>query len=209
MFSADVLTFREFMMREDLPIAAVHNAVFEFLRGRHDVVMFGAQAVNAYVNEARMTEDVDVLATNAEELAEELRVYLSDRFHIATRVRRVADGRGYRVFQVRKSGNRHLVDVRSVEALPAAERVADVLVIAPADLVALKVSALYQRRGQPKSGTDWRDVAMLLLAFPDLKQELGPVGDRLRATGASPEVLDVWKDLVAQEIRPEGETEEF
>ena len=196
-------------MREDLPIAAVHNAVFEFLRGRHDVVMFGAQAVNAYVNEARMTEDVDVLATNAEELAEELRVYLSDRFHIATRVRRVADGRGYRVFQVRKSGNRHLVDVRSVEALPAAERVADVLVIAPADLVALKVSALYQRRGQPKSGTDWRDVAMLLLAFPDLKQELGPVGDRLRATGASPEVLDVWKDLVAQEIRPEGETEEF
>jgi hypothetical protein len=29
--------------------------------------------------------------------------------------------------------------------------------------------AFHQRRGKPKSGTDWRDIAMLLLAFPDLK----------------------------------------
>src|SRR5712691_7777502 len=47
MFGADVLTFREFMMGEPLPLATLHNAVLEFLRGRDDVVLFCAQAVNA------------------------------------------------------------------------------------------------------------------------------------------------------------------
>ncbi len=55
MFSADVLTFREFMMGEPLPLATLQQAILEFLRGRNDVVVFGAQAVNAYVNEPRMT----------------------------------------------------------------------------------------------------------------------------------------------------------
>ena len=66
MFSADVLTFREFMMGEPLPLATLHQAVLEFLRGRDDVVVFGAQAVNAYVNEPRMTQDLDLLSTQAE-----------------------------------------------------------------------------------------------------------------------------------------------
>src|SRR5260221_571596 len=110
MFGADVLTFREFMMREPLPLTTVQQAVLEFLRGRDDVVVFGAQAVNAYVDEARMTQDIDILSTHAEEVAEELCAYLRQRFHIALRVRRVSAGRGLRVFQVRKSGNRHLVD---------------------------------------------------------------------------------------------------
>ena len=65
MFGADVLTFREFMMGEPLPLATLQHAVLEFLRGRDDVVLFGAQAVNAYVNEPRMTQDLDLLSTNA------------------------------------------------------------------------------------------------------------------------------------------------
>jgi len=40
---------------------------------------------------------------------------------------------------------------------------------------ASKVIAYQQRRGQPKSGTDWRDLALLLLTFPDLKRDAGPV----------------------------------
>ena len=59
MFGADVLTFREFMMGESLPLATVQQAVLEFLQGRDDVVVFGAQAVNAYVSEPRMTQDFD------------------------------------------------------------------------------------------------------------------------------------------------------
>jgi hypothetical protein len=208
-FGADTLTFREFMVREPLPLAVLHNAVLEYLQDRDDVVVFGAQAVNAYVDEPRMTQDIDLLSTRAEDLARELRDSLSERFHIAVRVRRVGEGRGFRLFQVRKEGNRHLVDIRPVDTLPPAERIAGVLVMAPANVIASKVLAYHHRRGQPKSGTDWRDLALLLLAFPALKRDPGPVTDLLNAAGAGPEVLAVWRDLVAQEIRPPQEDEEF
>src|SRR2546430_1819339 len=85
MFGADMLTFQEFMMGEPLPLATLHNAVLEFLQGRDDVVVFGAQAVNAYVNEPRMTQDLDLLSTPAEGVAQELRDYLRQRFRIAVR----------------------------------------------------------------------------------------------------------------------------
>lgn len=209
MFEPDILTFQEFMMNEPLPLVTIHQVVLEFLRDRDDVVMFGAQAVNAYVPEPRMTQDIDLLSTRAAEFVHELREHLSQRFHIAVRVRQVGEGRGYRLFQVRKSGNRHLVDVRSIEKLPATQRIARVLVMAPADLIASKVIAYTQRRGNPKSGTDWRDLAMLLLAFPELKYEQSSVVERLHAAGADQAVLATWKELVAQEIQSADEDDEF
>ena len=102
MFGDGSLTFREFIMREPLPLATIHDAVLEFLRGRTDAVLFGAHAVNAYVDEPRMTQDVDILSPRAAELAEELRGYLSQRFQIAVRVRTVANGIGRRLYQVRE-----------------------------------------------------------------------------------------------------------
>ena len=209
MFGADVLTFREFAMRESLPLAQLQQAVLEFLRNRDDVVLVGAQAVNAYVDEPRMTQDIDLVSTRAEALAKEISEYLRQRFHIAVRVRRVGEGRGLRLFQVRKSGNRHLVDLRPVETLPQAERIAGVLVMSPVDLIASKVIAYHQRRGQPKSGTDWRDLALLLLTFPELKREPGSVADRLHAAGAGPDVLAVWEELAAADIQPAAEDEGF
>ena len=110
-------------MREQLPLATIHDAVLEFLRGRDDAVVFGAQAVNAYVGEARMSQDIDLVSTRAVELAEELREHLSARFHIAVRVREIGDGRGFRLFQIQKPRNRHLVDLRTVESLPHAQRI--------------------------------------------------------------------------------------
>lgn len=118
MFGDGSLTFREFVMREPLPLATIHDAVLEFLRGRTDAVLFGAHAVNAYVNESRMTQDVDILSPRAAEFAEELRASLSQRFHIAVRIRTVANGLGLRLYQVRKPENRDLVDVRRVDVLP-------------------------------------------------------------------------------------------
>jgi len=56
MFGDGSLTFQEFAMRESLPLATIHDAVLEFLRGRDDAVLYGAQAVNAYVYEPRMTQ---------------------------------------------------------------------------------------------------------------------------------------------------------
>lgn len=196
-------------MHEPLPLATIHQAVLDFLRGRDDAVVFGAQAVNAYVGEPRMTQDIDLMSFRAVELADELREYLNKRFHIAVRIREIGEGKGYRLFQVQKTGNRHLVDLRPVHKLPTSERIGEILVMAPANLVASKVLAYHQRRGSPKSGTDWRDIAMLLLAFPELKQETGMVGECLEGMGVETAVLDVWKELVSQEIRPFNEEDEF
>jgi hypothetical protein len=55
----------------------------------------------------------------------------------------------------------------------------------------------------------WRDLAMLLLVFPDLKSESSLVADCLRAAGAGPEVLAVWGHLAASEIRAANEDDEF
>jgi hypothetical protein len=209
MFNAGSLTFQEFIMSEALPLATIQEAVLEFLRGRNDAVVFGAQAVNAYVPEPRMSQDIDLLSTRAKELAEELRAYLGDKFHVAVRVREVADGRGYRLYQIQKTGNRHLVDLRLVESLPPSQRISQVLVASPEELIALKVISYYQRRGQPKSGTDWRDLAMLLLAFPELKRMDGLVVERLKAENAVSDVMNLWSDLVKQEIQSTDEDDEF
>jgi hypothetical protein len=209
MLNAGILTFQEFAMREPLPLATIQEAVLKFLQNRDDVVIFGAQAVNAWVSEPRMTQDIDLVSTCAESLAEEIRGYLSDRFHIAVRVREVKTGLGYRVFQIQKVGNRHLVDLRMVTELPIARRIEHILVMAPDELVAWKVIAYHSRRGKPKAGTDWRDIAMLLLKFPELKVLGGAVRDRLVAAQASAEVMQVWETLVAQEILAVDEDDDF
>jgi len=102
MLGADTLTFQECVMGETLPLATIQNAVLEFLQGRDDAVVFGAQAVNAYVKEPRMTQDIDNLSIRATELAHEMRDYLRKQFHIAVRVRQIGKGRGYQLFQVQK-----------------------------------------------------------------------------------------------------------
>jgi len=208
MLNAGSLTFEEFAMREQVPLATIHDAVLEFLRGRDDAVVFGAQAVNAYVGEPRMSQDIDLASTRATELAEELREYLSERFHIAVRVRVIGAGKGYRLFQIQKPRNRHLVDLRMVKSLPHAQRIEDVLVTSPPALIAQKVISYHARRGQPKAGTDWRDLAMLLLTFPELKQEKGEVSEVLKLVGVKEEVMQTWRKLVAQElVEPEDEGE--
>lgn len=196
-------------MHERLPLATIHEAVLEFLRGREDVVVFGATAVNAYVSEPRMTQDIDLMSTRAADFAEELRKFLSERFHIAVRVRVIGEGKGYRVFQIRKEGNRHLVDIRHVTALPKAELIDGVQIVSAAELIARKVISLNSRRGQPKAGTDWRDIALLLLTFPKLKTESGVVTDILNSLGATEDELKAWKEVVHQEISEPDEDAEF
>ncbi len=205
MLTTDFLTFHEVMTHEPLPLSTIHQAVIEFLRNRDDAMMFGAQAVNAYVSEPRMTQDVDLLSPRAKELANELQDYLNNRFHIAVRIREIGDRRGFRLYQLRNEGNRHLVDVRSVAQLPSGRRIEGLLVIEPAELIAYKVIAYHQRKGTPKSGTDWRDLALLLLTFPQLKEPTGVVRRCLLNAQASDDVLSTWEMLVEQDIKPEAE----
>ena len=156
-----------------------------------------------------MTQDIDLMSPRAADLAEELRKYLSDRFHIAVRVRIIGEGKGYRVFQIQKTGNRHLADVRPVTTLPASKRVDDVLIVSPVELIALKVISYHTRRGCPKAFSDRRDLAMLFLAFPDLKKESGAVESSLRTFGVPEEVLNSWRELVAEEIPEVDDDDEF
>jgi hypothetical protein len=207
--NAGVLTFKEFAIREQLPLATIHEAVLEFLRRRDDAVVFGAQAVNAYVDEPRMSQDIGLVSTRATELAEEISKYLSERFHIAVRVRVISAGKGYRLFQIQKPRNRHLVDVRTAKTLPHAERIEDVLVMSPPELIAHKAIAYHARRGQPKAGTDWRDLAMLLLAFPELKKEEGAVSEALKSIGVEDELMKTWRELVSQELVESDDDGEF
>jgi hypothetical protein len=209
MLNAGALTFKEFAMREPLPLATIHDAVLEFLRGREDVVVFGATAVNAYVDEPRMTQDIDLMSTRAPELAEELREHLSERFTIAVRIREVAKAKGFRLFQIQKSGNRHLVDVRSVAELPKANRIQEISIASPPELMAQKVFSYHARRGQPKGFSDMRDLAVLFLTFPELKTQSGAVFDALRALDANNDVIKTWRELVTQEIREPTPDSEF
>jgi len=208
MLNADVLTFQEFAMRETLPLSKIHQAVLEFLQGRGDVALFGAQAVNAYVSEPRMTQDVDLLAVRAKDLAKELREYLSEKFHISVRVREIKE-KGFRIYQVRSEGNRHLVDLRQIEELPQTQKIENVLVLSPVELIASKVISYYSRRGKAKSWTDRRDLAVLLLQFPELKSETGDVMKILQGRGADEKILDAWREIVAQELKVEENDEDL
>jgi hypothetical protein len=84
-----------------------------------------------------------------------------------------------------------------------------VVVVTPEELIANKTTAFTDRRGKPKAGTDWRDLAILLLTFPELKTGEGPVAERLRAAGVGENVMATWKELVAQDIQPEGADDKF
>jgi hypothetical protein len=81
--------------------------------------------------------------------------------------------------------------------------------MSPPELIAHKVISYNARRGQPKAGSDWRDLAMLLLMFPELKQENGVVSEVLKSIAANEDVLKTWRELVAQELIEPDDDGEF
>jgi hypothetical protein len=212
MLNADVLTFREFVMHESLPLSKIHQTVLEFLQGREDVVLFGAQAVNAYISEPRMTQDVNLLSVRAEEFAEELRVFLglklflTEQFLITVKVREVANEKSFRVFEERSEGNRNLANIRAVEILPNAETIENILVLSPLELIVSKIISYHSRRGKPKAGTDWRDLGFLLLRFPELKEKVMP---NLLQKNVGAEVLETWAEIERQDFEFEDEDEDL
>lgn len=191
------------MTNEALPLASIFRELFLYLTKRPDVVLFGAHAVNAYCEPERMTQDVDLLSTNAPALAEDLRAHLAATFHIAVRVREVVPGVGFRVYQVQNPKNRHLADVRQESTLPEHRVIDGIRVVAPTELIAMKVSAMTHRQHRPKGSTDLTDLQRLLLAFPELKTDAGPVYERLCALGATRAALAAWHALVLERIEPD------
>jgi hypothetical protein len=198
------LTLREFMMQEPLPLATIFHEVLSFVAKREDAVVFGAHAVNVYCEPPRMTADVDLLSTDGLGLANDVRAWLSDKFHIAVRVREVVDG-GFRVYQLRKPKNRHLVDVRQVAVLPAFRQIEGIRVVEPAELVALKAMAVAGRKGHEKALSDRLDLHRLLRTFPELRAEDGPVPLRLSSLGASGDARLAWQEVARQPLESDDD----
>lgn len=186
-------------MRELLPIYRIQEAIFDFCRDRPDIAVFGAQAVNLYVPEPRMTQDVDVLCIEPATVAAALTERLGQVFHIATRVRELRPGKAYRVFQVRGEGNRHLADLRRAEFPLTGLVVRDgIPYVGLPVLTALKVSALVRRRLAPKGATDLADLRRLLLAHPELRDDAGGVTESIGVVGGGNDELLQWRALLAE-----------
>ena len=192
------------MTRESLPLATIFHEVLSFVAAREDAVVFGAHAVNVYCDPPRMTADIDLLSTDAPRLASDLRSLLAERFHIAVRLREVVDG-GFRVYQLRKPKNRHLVDVRQVARLPAFRTIENVRVVEPVELAALKAIAIAGRSGHEKALSDRLDLHRLLRAFPELRAEDGPVPARLGELGASGDALLAWRDVAQRPLESDDD----
>lgn len=194
------LTLREYLRREEVPLAAIFREVFTFIVGSTDLMVCGAHAVNAYVEPERMTQDVNLLSPRARDVSEELREHLAKRLTIAARVREVVPATGFRVYQLRTPKNRHLVDVRQSLPLPAFREIEGVRIVAPTDLLAMKVISAANRRGAEKGLSDRLDAHRLLNAFPELRAEDGAVSARLSELGAEPAVLEMWRAMVGESL---------
>ena len=195
-------------MNEPVPLARVHEVIFEFCRGRDDVVVFGAQAVNLHVATARMTEDVALLVRSPESLADELSAHLHRLLRIAVRVREVKPGIGYRIYQPRKEGSRHLADVRLADVDIGEPVVRDgIRYTSPAVTLAMKICALEKRRFAPKGATDLADVRRLLIAHPELREEQGVVSAAIERLG-EPRAIEAWRALLKEPIVSDDDVDE-
>ena len=176
-----MLTAAEYHMGESLPIYRLQEVIFEFCRGRMDVVVFDAQAVNLYVGEPRMTQGVDLLCTAPDVVAAALASRLDEQFHIAVRVRELRPGKAYRVFQIRSEGNRHLADLRLAE-FPLTDLVErdGIRYVGLPMLVALKIVTMVKRRlAPPKGPQTWR-ICGVSSAVTSNRQEYGKLSSRQR-----------------------------
>lgn len=191
------------MTHEEVTLAAIVREVLVFLREREDAVLFGAQAVNAYCEPVRITEDVDIASTSAAALAATLAQRLHSKFHIATRVRDV--GGGFRISQVRKPKNRRLVDVRPVETLPACQVIEGVRVVSPPDLVAMKAISIVERKGREKELSGRLDLARLLRAFPDLTSAQSVVTDALQRLSGDSRAIEIWRQASEHPLAPDDD----
>ncbi len=64
----------------------------------------------------------------------------------------------------------------------------------------------HSRKGKPKAGTDYRDLGMLLLRFPELKEK---VSESLRAKNVGEAILETWAEIARQDFRLEDEDEDL
>lgn len=212
-----MLSLREYVMQESLPLATVHEAILDYCRDRQDVCVFGAQASSLYAGVPRMTQDVDLMADAPEAVAHELAARLARRFphRMAACVRTVRRGErvlGYRVCQQRsdeQGGSRDLADVRVLDVPRAALSVENgVQYTGPRLTLAMKVMAATLRSNALKRDQDRIDARQLMLALRDVSAaDLEPLW---LALGAPSTVRRAFEELGADlESNRETDADDF
>lgn len=209
MFGDGSLSFQEFIAKEPHPIWVVQDVIFEALENRVDVVMTGSHAVNAYVDEARWAEDVDVLARDTKAVAQQLADYIEARLPMELEVTHAVKRDALIVRQANRDRGRRFVHVHEVAEFPAYRVIQGVRVLEPAITVAHKMLTLARRWSSATAGIDRRDVAYMLLAFPEFKNMEGPVSDAFAELEASPKTMELWKEIVEAPLLPEDDDEGY
>ena len=93
-----------------------------------------------------------------------------------------------------------------VAELPNAETIENILVLSPVELIASKVISYHSRKGKPKAGTDFRDLGMLLLQFPNLMKEVTKL---LQLKNVGDTVLETWVEIEKQDFQIEDEDQDL
>jgi hypothetical protein len=211
-----VLSLKEYLMREELPRATLHEAIFDFCRSHPELVVFGAQAVNVYLpdDQVRMTADVDVFSPAPALTANALAQELNRQFFIGMRVREVRPSIGYyRVYQARavhQGGHRHLVDVRAAPpgGLETLER-EGVRYVTLGTLVAMKLAAHQRRARTPKGLIDRADLERLLWAHPELRTSRDVALALARIAPGDGRLVQAWEALLLQSLQPDDPEGEY
>ena len=99
-----------------------------------------------------------------------------------------------------------MIDLRMIAEFPATETIENILVLSPVELIASKVVSFHSRKGKPKAGTDYRDLGMLLLQFPELKEK---VSETLKAKNVGEAVLETWAEIARQDFQFDDEDEDL
>jgi hypothetical protein len=101
-----------------------------------------------------------------------------------------------------------LADVRLIEIDLGQVVVSDgIRYTPPALTLAMKVCAHAKRKFAPKGATDLADARRLLIAFPELRSETGPVGEALERVGDSA-AREVWRSLLREPVVSDEEVDE-
>jgi hypothetical protein len=118
------------------------------------------------------------------------------------RVREVSGGS--RVYQLREPKNRHLCDVRQVDAMPDSRIIEGVRVVAPEVLAAMNAVSIVARATREKGLSDKLDLARLCRALPAPKDPEVAIA-ACAALGAGQREVDAWLEIARLELSPDDD----
>ena len=73
-------------------------------------------------------------------------------------------------------------------------------------MIVSKIISFQSRYGKPKSWTDRRDLAVLLLRFPELKEKVSVI---LKEKNVDDAVLETWAEIERENFQFEDEDEDL